>query len=481
MPGSKDTIEVLPSAKRLINSLRDIGYDLVHAVADLVDNSIAAGASRIEITVRFDGEHSWLRVADDGAGMSGNGITEAMRFGSERDYELNDLGKFGLGLKTASLSQCRRLSVASRQSRETKRVEARQWDLDHVGRKNRWEVFALGPGERSDELVEPLASSTGTVVLWERLDRVLGYKVPWGEKAKAGLLQTTEDLEHHLGMVFHRFLAGETRRKRKLRITVNGNVVQPWDPFARAERHTVAFWSGEFDVQTGDGPGTVKTSMYVLPRKDQFSSDREFQRLSGPAKWNRQQGFYVYRADRMIQSGGWCWMRAADEHTKLARVALDFQPDLDTAFEINVSKARVQLPRDLRDKLEPQVERLAKKAREVYDGAPRTPSAIGTGSSPTPLPSQPEALPVGQNGAVAGRSHGSPIGAATPDTTTHPEEIESSADGRGSAPLDGSIHVVRAGAAVRKAAKASGEEAAFRKIVERLRKDDPEVAHALGW
>lgn len=480
MPGSKETIEVLPSAKRLINSLRDIGYDLVHAVADLVDNSIAAGASRIDITVRFDGEESWLRVADDGAGMSGPEITEAMRFGSERDYEVNDLGKFGLGLKTASLSQCRRLSVASRQSRDTKRVEVRQWDLDHVARRNRWEVFALGVDQRPEELVADLADTTGTVVLWQKLDRVLGYKVPWGEKAKAGLLQTTEDLEHHLGMVFHRFLAGEARRRKRLRITVNGNAVQPWDPFARAERHTIEFWKGEFDVQTGDGPGTVKVAAFVLPRKDQFSSDREFQRLSGPAKWNRQQGFYVYRADRMIQSGGWCWMRAADEHTKLARVALDFQPDLDTAFEINVSKARVQLPRDLRDKVEPQIERLAKKAREVYDGAPRPQPSGGAATSGHTAPSGSGVSRSADNGVprTAAPDQGGGLDAGHAQV---PRGQESSNTAGAPATSPSTSAATRVGDAVWSAAKAAGEEPALRRIVDRLKQDDPEVAHALGW
>ena len=105
---------MIPSAKRLIHSLRDIGYDFKQAVADLVDNSITANATRVWVDMRFEGKDSWLRVTDNGSGMSGTTITEAMRFGSERDYEPDELGKFGLGLKTASLSQCRRFTVASR-------------------------------------------------------------------------------------------------------------------------------------------------------------------------------------------------------------------------------------------------------------------------------------------------------------------------------------------------------------------------------
>src|SRR5437764_433472 len=121
------TVEVIPAARRLVRSLRDMGYDFVHAVADLVDNSIAAGASQIDITLRYEGNNSWLRIADDGHGMNGTTITEAMRYGADaRDYESDDLGKFGLGLKTASMSQCRRLMVASRIDPDTKRIEGRQ-------------------------------------------------------------------------------------------------------------------------------------------------------------------------------------------------------------------------------------------------------------------------------------------------------------------------------------------------------------------
>ncbi len=121
-------IEVIPSARRLIKSLRDLGYDFRHAVADLIDNSIAARATIVTVEMRFNGEDSWLRIADNGVGMNGSTITEAMRFGTERDYEADELGKFGLGLKTASLSQCSRLTVASRVDRSAKRIEVRQWD-----------------------------------------------------------------------------------------------------------------------------------------------------------------------------------------------------------------------------------------------------------------------------------------------------------------------------------------------------------------
>src|SRR5436309_10000514 len=123
--------EVIPSARRLIRSLRDMGYDAVQAVADLVDNSLEAGATHVDVVIEFDGSNSSVRITDNGEGMSTASLKEAMRFGSEREYSDEDLGKFGLGLKTASLSQCRKLIVASRSNPDRREISAFCWDLNH--------------------------------------------------------------------------------------------------------------------------------------------------------------------------------------------------------------------------------------------------------------------------------------------------------------------------------------------------------------
>ncbi len=183
---SVTAIRVLPSASRLVHSLRDLGYGFPQAVADIIDNSVAAGATAISVDLRFDGPDSWLRIADNGSGMDGDGLTEAMRYGAKQSYEEDALGKFGLGLKTASLSQCRQLSVASRKS-ERSRIEVRKLDLDHVLESDRWEIFALDPGRCDERLVEPLGQGTGTVILWQSLDRVLGYKIPSGKRARSAV------------------------------------------------------------------------------------------------------------------------------------------------------------------------------------------------------------------------------------------------------------------------------------------------------
>src|SRR6266511_4174980 len=355
-PASRATIKVLPSARRLILSLRDIGYDFVHAVADLVDNSIAAEASTVTIDVCFAGVQSWLRVADDGIGMSAATITEAMRYGSQRPYGTDDdLGKFGLGLKTASMSQCRRLSVASRTGNLNSPIQVRILDLDHIEQTDEWEVLVAKPSRCDALVVEPLQYQIGTVVLWQSLDRVLGY----------------------LGMVFHRFLAGEIPRRRKLTITINGTKVEAWDPFARDEPATEVLPVREFEVRTPTGVGLVRLRPFVLPRQDRFSSEAAFMRAGGPGRWNSQQGLYIYRANRMIQSGGWSRLRTSDEHSKLARAALDFHPDLDSAFEVNVAKARVNLPADLRERLREPIDDLARWAQRVYRQRDSARSSVG--------------------------------------------------------------------------------------------------------
>jgi hypothetical protein len=135
--------------------------------------------------------------------MGGDAVTEAMRYGAKQSYE-DALGKFGLGLKTASLYQCPQLSVASRKTPERTRIEVRKLDLDHVLESDRWEIFALDPNHCDERLIEPLRHAPGTVILWQSLDRVLGYKIPSGKRARSAVDNLAEQLSLHLGMTFHR-------------------------------------------------------------------------------------------------------------------------------------------------------------------------------------------------------------------------------------------------------------------------------------
>lgn len=167
-------------------------------------------------------------------------------------------------------------------------------------------------------------------------------------------------------MVFHRFLSGEARGRRKLQILVNGHELEAWDPFARDEPATRKLKPTSLAVTHGETRGELTLEPFILPHQSEFSTADNFRRASGPANWNQQQGFYVYRSDRLIQCGGWCRIRTLDEHTKLARVALRFSPQLDEAFRVNVSKMRVQLPAGMRDQITAAISPVTKMANDAY-------------------------------------------------------------------------------------------------------------------
>jgi len=400
---SVNGVEVIPSAQRLVKSLRDVGYEFVTAVADLIDNSIEAKANTVWLDVVWEGEASYVTIADNGEGMSLAQLKEAMRFGSERDYEAEDLGKFGLGLKTASLSQCLKFTVATRQNPVRADINAYSWDVDHVTATNRWEILSVKSVELHEGVRQHLKDTTGTVVIWERLDRILGYKKPDGESARRQIIAMCRELEDHLAMVFHRFLSGEVRGKR-LAIYINENKVTPWDPYARSEENTRKLEVKSFRLEGGKGKGDIIVEPFVLPHQSRFSSQESFNRTSGPEKWNKQQGFYIYRADRMIQSGGWCGLRALDEHRKLSRIAISFNPRLDDEFKINVAKMRVSLPSGMRDTLAKAIGPAVVMAEQEYRQRERK-------NSPPPPPASSAIAGASSAMLVTGPGGGSTYGA----------------------------------------------------------------------
>jgi hypothetical protein len=387
-----------------------MGYEFAPAVADLVDNSLEAGASQVDVWIEFQGDESWVRIADNGSGMNAATLREAMRYGSERDYAENDLGKFGLGMKTASMSQCRRLTVASR-LKAGGRLAAYSWDLGHIEETDRWEVLPVEKANFPEAIADGFAAGHSTVVLWEQLDRILGYQHPYGEFQRKQLALMSREVEEHLAMVFHRFLSGEARRRR-IKIRLNGNPVAPWDPFCRSEKRLRKIEGRSIPVEHNDVSGEVLFEPFVLPHQNRFSSPDAHERAAGPRKWNRQQGFYIYRADRLIQSGGWSGLRVQDEHTKLARVALSFGPKLDEAFKINVAKMRVQLPAQMRHDLES----LLKPVIRAADGEYRSGGGNNLASSSQPAPK----AAAGAVTTAAAASSGQPgsAGSTTPQPAT---------------------------------------------------------------
>jgi hypothetical protein len=350
-----------------MSSLRDIGYDLPSAVADLVDNAIDANAGRVEIQLVADGPDSWLMVSDDGLGMSAKRLDEAMRYGTHVEYAPRALGHFGLGMKTASLSQCRRLTVASRE-RDGRRTSVRRWDLDEVIRRDSWSLERIPASVAPLHLVTPIREmGHGTVVLWESLDRMLPRRPTPGMTTR--VLGTAEnDIRDHIGMVFHRFLDGEAYGGRdRLLITLNGEEIQAWDPFATTEAHTRPLAQQLLEYEDPDGEAVrIEVRPYVLPAQQLFSSVEAHRRAGGPQRWNRHQGFYIYRRDRLIQAGGWCRLRTLDEHAKLARIAIDLPIGEESRFAVDVAKMRVSIPEELRPGLRAIASAAVSVAQERY-------------------------------------------------------------------------------------------------------------------
>lgn len=360
------TFDVAPSAARLTGSLRDIGYDFPTAVADLVDNAVTAGATRINIETQFEPNGSYVLISDDGQGMREEQLVEALRFGTRRSYGQNELGRFGLGLKTGTFSQCRRLTVVTRQTPKQARISVMTLDLNRVMRTDSWSITAGESTPAIDRARDILMEGPGTVVVWEDLDRALPERYAesgWGRRRLMSLASKAAD---HLAMVFHRFLEGSVPGRPELVLSVNGEKVRPWNPFAPSESDHQALDEQVFEIQVDDRAYDVRFQGHVLPARDRFSSTEEFERMSGPLKWNRQQGLYIYRANRLVQHGGWSGIRGIDEHTKLARASIDFDTDLDEAFQINVAKMRVALPPTLRQMLERPVHELCVRADDAY-------------------------------------------------------------------------------------------------------------------
>ncbi len=334
-------IELPPGAANLSASMRDIGYSLDTAVADLIDNSISAGASLVQVFYR---EHEGLiAVIDNGCGMDQKSLTQAMKFGSSLkgiDRKTTDLGKFGLGLKTATFSQCRMLTVVSRQDGRT--VGATQ-DLDEIDKTDKWLLNIHDISEiKSIPLLKYLPEN-GTMVLWRKLDRLGGKS----SKAKNSKVIDAEiaALEQHLGLVFHRFLDGEAIAK-KLHIEINGKSVEHFDPFCRNHQATQYFVPEYIQI----GSSKVKITPFVLPHYKKLTK-AEFSFYNKISNFYDNQGIYVYRNKRLLIWGTWLSAASRSEITKLARIQVDFSSDQDDYWVIDIKKSKAKPHEDVREVL----------------------------------------------------------------------------------------------------------------------------------
>ncbi len=374
-------VKLPPSAKRLPQILAAVHAGLKTAVADIVDNSISHDATRINIVFGRpdDGHGRWMAIVDNGCGMDETKLAEAMRIGSEADYDEGNLGKYGFGLKGASWSQSPAFTVVTRAPRRTAydltwdTADMADWESKR-GMLPKWAAKAANVGDH------------GTAVVWTRM-----YAPRNGPVARGADRYTAEvqDLGRHLGLVFHRFLDGKVAGRKKVIININGTAVVSHDPVGH--RLTSAYNAETVRVATAGDDERVKIQAHLLPAEyeieglhgaDTAASQVDLDALGLWKSRNLTQGIYVYRNDRLISWGGWhdIWT-TLDEKRKLARVTVSFGRALDDQFQVDISKESVSLPQSLLA----NIKRIADVARadslKKYSKANRPARTIGNGET----------------------------------------------------------------------------------------------------
>jgi len=348
--------EVVPEASSMIESFRSVGYNLETAIADIIDNSISANAKNIYLNSVWHGSDSYITVLDDGTGLNREQLIEAMRPGSKNPLESRsdkDLGRFGLGLKTASFSQCRRVTVISKS--EGYNAVYLTWDLDFVGLSGKWLLLNYCP----EEFINSLDNmKRGTMIVWTNLDRIIPNKtIETDKNTHDKFLSQMENVHKHLSMTFHRFI-----EDRDFVLHCWDSPVKPWNPFLITESATQGF----ANQSLGDG---AEVKGYVLPHKDKITEET-YRYAEGTKGWNEQQGFYVYRNKRLLLAGDWLGLGRPrfrkEEHAKLARIQIDIPNTLDADWQIDIKKSTARPPQKCADALEAYAKSVRSRAVEVY-------------------------------------------------------------------------------------------------------------------
>ena len=349
-------IELPPYAPTLIESTRAIGYSLNAAIADIIDNSIAACSKTIDIFF-FPVGDAYIAILDDGVGMDSNDIDIAMQYGSKNPLDIRDkrdLGRFGLGLKTASLSQCRVLTVISKKGNS---IEARRWDIDYVSQTGQWSLIALDFDEMSkiphfDQLRD---YETGTLIVWQKLDRLKAGEINFEDV----LGKKIDGVREHISLVFHRYLSGEAGLK-KLKIRINNTPVIPFDPFLIKKSQQPM--DDEILKIRGE---KIIVRPYILPHTSKMTAE-EIRSLGGKDGLRKLQGFYVYRNKRLLIWGTWFRMMRKGDLSKLARIQVDIPNTLDDLWTLDIKKSSALPPAEVRKNLELIIEKIAEKSKRTW-------------------------------------------------------------------------------------------------------------------
>lgn len=348
-------INLLPKASSLVEFLRDIGYSFESAIADIIDNSITAYAKNIKIYFDIDEDKNLsMAIIDDGIGMTKEELIEAMRPGGKNPLEYRDekdLGRFGLGLKTASFSQCRKLTVTS--SIDNYKTSAK-WDLDFIAQTENWSLQLLDDKEISNIYKINSLKNNGTLVLWEETDRIIDNIISFNNTI---IYEKMNIAQKHLELVFHRYLKG----KNKINIFINDKQLQPFDPFHIG--HSATQELSEEIIPINGAKIVIKP--YILPHYIKISV-QNYDYYAGEGGYLKNQGFYIYRNRRLLISGTWFRLISKSEMYKLARIQIDLPNSLDALWKIDVKKSNASPPLIIKNRLKKIIEKITEHSTRIY-------------------------------------------------------------------------------------------------------------------
>ena len=345
-----------PFAPTLIESTRAIGYSLEAAVADIIDNSIAANATSVSIYF-FPIDGAYISILDNGTGMNEAELDLAMQYGSKSPVDARDskdLGRFGLGLKTASLSQCRALTVITKQGNA---VLGRRWDIDHVAEVGDWSLLILESDEIREvpEIEQLLKLQSGTLVVWQKLDRMKAGEINF----ELALGRKIDSVRSHLALVYHRYLSGESGIT-KFKLSINEEPVLPADPFLKDK--STRPMDDEVLIIRGE---KILVRPYILPHISRMTAE-EIRKLGGKEGLRKQQGFYIYRNKRLLTWGTWFRMMRQGDLSKLARIQVDIPNSLDDLWTLDIKKSSALPPAEVRNNLEVIIDRIAERSKRTW-------------------------------------------------------------------------------------------------------------------
>ena len=330
-------------AKALLTGLRAIGYNFSTAVADIIDNSVSACASEIKIYSDPLETEPYFCILDNGCGMNGKELDNAMLPGSDRENKEDsklELGRFGLGLKSASLSQCREFTVASK---KYGKIRAMSFDLDVIEKENKLMLKQLNAEEIEclPQISELDTYETGTLVVWTKFDKIEGLAKNFEDSFRSVVAESKK----HVELVFHRFYS-------KISIYYNDKRIEKRDPFlldSVGRQQT-----GRTSNIVIDGSEIVVIP-YTLPFANTLTSE-EKALLGNPKSIFDEQGFYLYRNERLISWGSWMHMGIRSELNKLARIQVDIPSTLDSVWMLDVKKSSAKIPDKIKDRIKMAVE-----------------------------------------------------------------------------------------------------------------------------